>query len=37
VPVPSAQRIRKTLTERATYKIICTLHVPRMRMTLKVA
>jgi plastocyanin len=27
---------RKKLTKRGTYKIICTLHAPRMRMTLKV-
>ena len=27
---------KKTLTERGTYKIICTIHAPDMRMTLKV-
>jgi plastocyanin len=32
----SSGTYRKTLTERGTYKIICTLHAPRMRMTLKV-
>ena len=32
----SAGTYRKTLTERGTYKILCTIHQPRMRMTLKV-
>ncbi len=35
-PTQSSGSYRKKLTRRGTYKILCTVHAPRMRMTLKV-
>jgi len=32
----SSGSFKKTLKKRGTYKIICTVHAPKMRMTLKV-
>jgi plastocyanin len=32
----SSGTYRKKLTKRGTYEIVCTVHAPRMRMTLKV-
>ena len=32
----SSGSFEKTLKKRGTYKIICTVHAPKMRMTLKV-
>jgi plastocyanin len=35
-PVKSSGSYRKKLTRRGTYKIVCDIHPPNMRMTLRV-
>jgi plastocyanin len=35
-PTKSSGTYRKKVTRRGTYRIVCTIHLPGMRMTLKV-
>ena len=35
-PTKTSGRYRKRMTRRGTYRIVCTIHAPGMRMTLRV-